>query len=71
MTDDTNTPPADPPEASPLDPGDATGHAAYDTTLQRFVGPVYRGKSGKSDAGKSPQVKAAKDAGHTVEVREV
>lgn len=47
------------------------GFAAYDVTLQRFVGGVHRGSKAKADAGKSDEHKAAKDAGHQVEVRQV
>lgn len=47
------------------------GYAAYDLTLQRFVGGVHRGAKAKADAGKSADHKAAKDAGHRVEVRQV
>jgi hypothetical protein len=49
--------------------GDA--YAAYDVTLQRFVGGVHRGPKGKAEAGKSDAHRDAKDAGHQVEVRQV
>lgn len=63
MTDTTSTDTSD---------TDAGGRfAAYDTTLQRFVGGVHRGKSARADAGKSDEAKAAKADGHQVEVRQV
>lgn len=51
------------PDASP-----ATGHAVYDTTLERFVGGVFRGKDAAKDARAS-----VKDhhQGHGYEVRGV
>lgn len=61
------------PPVQPLedDQSDTGAFAAYNTTLERFVGPVARGKGAKRAAGASPQAKAAKDAGHDVEVRAV
>lgn len=53
------------------DPQDTGAFAAYDKTLERFVGGVHRGDKAKTTARNSPQAKAAKDAGHTVEVRQV
>jgi hypothetical protein len=70
MTDPNPQDPA-PPEDDAATDVEGGAFAAYDTTLQRFVGPVHRGKSAKANAGKSPQAKAAKDAGHGLEVRGV
>lgn len=47
------------------------GHAAFDVTLGHFVGGVHRGDGSKKAAGDSRQAKAAKEAGHKVEVRDV
>lgn len=74
MPDETpNTPPADQPPADSkppkaTEPTKGKRYAAYDATLLRFVGPVVESKA---DAGKSEQAKAAKDAGHNIEIREV
>jgi hypothetical protein len=56
--------------AKPLQ-GEASGFAAFNKTLGVFVGGVHRGDSARADAGRSRQAKAAKDAGHDVEVRPV
>lgn len=50
---------------------DGSGYAAYDVTLQRFVGGVHRGPKAKAEAGRSDAAKAAKDDDHQVEVRRV
>lgn len=47
------------------------GFAAYDKTLERFVGGVHRGTGAKRAAGSSRQAKAARDQDHDVEVRAV
>lgn len=65
MSEDTQDKPLEPPE------GEASGHAAFNVTLGHFVGGVHRGSSSRSEAGKSRQAKAARDAGHKVEVRAV
>jgi hypothetical protein len=50
---------------------DSEGFAAFDKTLGVFKGGVFRGKDARKSAGSSRQFKAAKDAGHDVEVRKV
>lgn len=50
---------------------ETSGFAAFNKTLGTFVGGVHRGEGAKTAAGKSAQAKAAKDAGHDVEVRAV
>lgn len=45
-----------------------TGYAAYDNTLLKFIGGRH---STKAAVGRQDAVKAAKDADHDVEVREV
>lgn len=51
--------------------GPAPAFAAYDKTLQRFVGGVHRGDKARDAAGKSPEAEAARKDGHRVEIRQV
>lgn len=51
--------------------GAPSGFAAFNVTLARFIGGVHRGEDARQAAEDSRQVKAARDAGHEVEVRPV
>jgi hypothetical protein len=59
-----------PKTVEPLE-GPESGYAAFNKTLGTYVGGVHRGENAKRDAGQSKQAKAAKAAGHDVEVRAV